>query len=699
MSLFDPVYLTAQGDPIPGRVPVRLVIEDGGAPTARQLAEIEAVYADFCTAKRLSVVRYHDAQRTLSDGSQVRLNSIAGVDTVHAWIAPADDLEPIPWVAYGAYTDLEWLDIYNRLVLGGDGGWNPPPGSGEEPKFEFPPPPPPPGGDMVAPLTYVRTISATGAPGEELVVVTTSLSGRVMRPSGTETTDNRSGVDNRGATIYAEFVQMPLPSGAGTLPTPQVFEVVPGTTGLVMSLKDDPSYTIDFPVASVFVLTGSEWSGLPPLTDVGGPLRDELVAWIYEIRGINSDYENAYEAWAEARRAAWITWRDTVWIPWRDRIIEGFKTPPSTKPIVNLRRIGRAAQIESLRLSLDAGVGLPHLAARYLAMPFNIISKPDGVLPAGPAGAVTATAPSGTTHRAVTYALNGAVRESAWVDNLVEPWDAAPFSRDIAPYNLDAPHLLGRDMADPTNLFGWQAFGSFDRLARYRPFHAAERAYVDPRDLAGVTFNDRPGYKALMEKGVVLSNDTTLRVSADGYVPAGTKLTMVQLEYEVFDPYTEQWIWTPHVRITQYDSIWIEDPGDYILSPLVASDSEGNSPRRIRFRRAFEQTRNANQTWTAPKNVPIELDDEKRWQQDVPVSMGFMPPDKAYMWHHPTGVAIVEGLSPAARPRLGTSVFHFGAMAIWPDMDYLGEVLMADWDTAPGDQTLCAAALRAVKKL
>ena len=139
MSLFDPVYLTATGEPIPGRVPVRLVIEDGGAPTARQMAELDAVYADFCTDKRQSLVQYHDVQRTLSDGSRVRLNSIYGVDTVYARIEPSGDLDPVSWVAYSTYTDMEWLDIYNRIVLGGTGGGVSPPGD-PEPEFTEPRP-------------------------------------------------------------------------------------------------------------------------------------------------------------------------------------------------------------------------------------------------------------------------------------------------------------------------------------------------------------------------------------------------------------------------------------------------------------------------------------------------------------------------------------------------------------------------------
>ena len=75
----------------------------------------------------------------------------------------------------------------------------------------------------------------------------------------------------------------------------------------------------------------------------------------------------AYEAAVDVWRIGWADWYRDKWKPWLDRIISGYVTTPSTKPLVNLRRAGRHFQLSALREHLDAGVSQPHLAARYLS--------------------------------------------------------------------------------------------------------------------------------------------------------------------------------------------------------------------------------------------------------------------------------------------------------------------------------------------
>lgn len=695
-NLFDPVYLTRTGEPEPGHTAVQLFIDGGGRGTPRQMAEVEAIYADFCTEKRLSLVAVHDVTRRLSDGSQVRINSIYGVDRVYATLEDADDLEPAEWIAYGVYTDMEWLDIYDRIVIGGLGG-GAPPGGPEEPEFD--PPigrPLPPSADHISDPGFTYNSDVTNVPGIS-TTYTSSLSGAVSR-SGTGT--NSFGPPSTysvGGYIFAT-------GGVKTVFVEKGKTYWVSVTGDVGDESTWQKFGNSGPYFSVCNGSGpgNDWvPGDAVDTAATEALNLEITAW---LAGLFSGYESAYavwlaaaEIWDDAYRSAYNTWYNNVWKKWRDRFIEGFPTKPG-RPLTTLRRAARFYQLESLRRSLDAGVRMPHLAARYLACPFNISTKPDGALSDGPSNPVTASPPTGIAHREITYTFKNAVRESLWDDNLAAQtvFDLVPFGRRVD----DEPHLLGRDFASPSNLFGWEASGKIQRLARYREYHAGEPAYVDPRSMSGVSFRARGGYQALIEKGVLVTDDQEARVCTDGYLPPGTVLTMVQFEYEVFDRYSDAWIWTPHVHITMYDSLWLEAPGEYSLELAIIDPVNGEkSPRAMRFRKAFEQTRNKDQTWTEPKNVPIELAQGKRWEMEVTAGAAFMHPEYSRMWHHPTGIAILEKTSPAAAPRYTVNPFPFGAAAIWDDYPGLDEWIESSESDVFANESLGIAALRAVNKL
>jgi hypothetical protein len=108
MNLFDPNFLTFDGNPIPGRGPVRVEVEGDAALTSEQQAGTSAAYKLFCDAKRLSLIDFHSQQYELDDGTRISMVSINGADQVH--IAP-----PPPRVA----TALEDIFIAVPSFFGG----------------------------------------------------------------------------------------------------------------------------------------------------------------------------------------------------------------------------------------------------------------------------------------------------------------------------------------------------------------------------------------------------------------------------------------------------------------------------------------------------------------------------------------------------------------------------------------------------
>lgn len=81
------------GEPVVGVVPAQLIVH--GELTRMQAGFVQARFAQFCTATRLSIAPSTTLNYTLPDGSKMRAASIFGVNSVHVWpVAPEDLTDP-----------------------------------------------------------------------------------------------------------------------------------------------------------------------------------------------------------------------------------------------------------------------------------------------------------------------------------------------------------------------------------------------------------------------------------------------------------------------------------------------------------------------------------------------------------------------------------------------------------------------------
>jgi hypothetical protein len=86
-SLTNQHWTSLSGEPITGRIPPTLRIMNGVEPTPPQMGEIAHHYKLMTLAMKVSIIPYMVQERTLVDGTRVRMVSSYGVDTVMAWPA------------------------------------------------------------------------------------------------------------------------------------------------------------------------------------------------------------------------------------------------------------------------------------------------------------------------------------------------------------------------------------------------------------------------------------------------------------------------------------------------------------------------------------------------------------------------------------------------------------------------------------
>ena len=85
MSLNDPRFINFDGSSVTGRVPPALRVAEGRELTPTQAGAVAHAYKLFKDAANVSVAEFLVQNRTLSDGTRVRLVSIQGQDTVTVW--------------------------------------------------------------------------------------------------------------------------------------------------------------------------------------------------------------------------------------------------------------------------------------------------------------------------------------------------------------------------------------------------------------------------------------------------------------------------------------------------------------------------------------------------------------------------------------------------------------------------------------
>ena len=84
-SLTNQHWTSLSGEPITGRIPPTLRIMNGVEPTPPQMGEIAHHYKLMTLAMKVSVIPYMVQERTLVDGTRIRMVSSYGTDTVMVW--------------------------------------------------------------------------------------------------------------------------------------------------------------------------------------------------------------------------------------------------------------------------------------------------------------------------------------------------------------------------------------------------------------------------------------------------------------------------------------------------------------------------------------------------------------------------------------------------------------------------------------
>ena len=87
MPVHNVSHISFDGEPVVLRSPAPIVVLGGQGTgyqiSPRQHAEIRRHYHNFVNGIKLSLLRHHEYQRQLSDGSQMRITSIQGKEKIY----------------------------------------------------------------------------------------------------------------------------------------------------------------------------------------------------------------------------------------------------------------------------------------------------------------------------------------------------------------------------------------------------------------------------------------------------------------------------------------------------------------------------------------------------------------------------------------------------------------------------------------
>ena len=126
MKLNDPNTINFDGTPVTGRVPPKLRVDGGGELTQQQAGEVMHAYKLFRDAVKLTVAGYLVQNRTLLDGTRVRMESLQDQDTVYVWPVGKKPGNKLPH-GFAVATNWRAPKIFRRRLI-----W--PPG---EPQWKF----------------------------------------------------------------------------------------------------------------------------------------------------------------------------------------------------------------------------------------------------------------------------------------------------------------------------------------------------------------------------------------------------------------------------------------------------------------------------------------------------------------------------------------------------------------------------------
>lgn len=150
------------------------------------------------------------------------------------------------------------------------------------------------------------------------------------------------------------------------------------------------------------------------------------------------------------------------------------------------------------------------------------------------------------------------------------------------------------------------------------------------------------GYIDILQEGVQLHLDYTTppeymkylktpmrtdpeptQIKSDAYVLPGASLTMLYLEWEAYDEYTDQWLWVPTPRVLLIDPIYIcGGPREPKIVTRV---------RSVRARKMTNQVLSKDWVWSTPTELPLEVDFAKSVTVFEDLSSYLYPPALALL--------------------------------------------------------------------
>lgn len=336
-----------------------------------------------------------------------------------------------------------------------------------------------------------------------------------------------------------------------------------------------------------------------------------------------------------------------------DAIIEELR--PKPHPLIMPKRIeGRQTIGAGVTAWCKAGLGNdPHRNARILRFPYLTRYKPKGanVLEMLQQGSVGA--PS-VEHVGADDMVKQVTRQSIF--------DAA-YRKTATPWKgLER----GQELAALDSFRSGVVNATLSQLAVTTPdYHGGEPAQCIVNAFTSVI----PSWMvAAQSLGLqeVQQQEQGAPIVFDSQIPAGVRLVLLHLEYEVFDPYTGTWIWCAVPKMVNCDAVWVPPLSNYYY---VHPEGEP-SIRAVRSVGATVHVRSAS-GWSAPSDVP-----STRWSSsyvttdlNVPSAIAIainLPPDAYPASATGPGVLWKGGLSNAAalRKQPVTDVSHICAHAL-----------------------------------
>lgn len=636
---------------MPGQRAPRFICEQSLTPW--QSRQVLSLYQQFCEARRVSVLPQLVRSHRLSDGTVVHLSSQGEDFTVRVEPVGSVDAAEQPFIAYAVDVDPAFMPLFDREVI--DYGA---PGSGpklpDEPGFDY------------------------GVPEPDYETMYGARLSRSRSSGGTSFTDQLTfswlGITIKGELSAVDLTpELPTPDYRYTLnnylwapvsPVASFSEYQEDLRPIIITDAARPGYRLPFRGSDGSAVNidvfgppgeGASAQGAMPTTstyaekwysDYGqlGSAMYENPDFLADIARMEALYlelkaawENPnppltpWEQWQQARAEAYDAWRRTTWQLWYDecqRIIASWQTgvPVENHGLTAQRKQARLVQVDAVHRWLDRGVGDAHLAARFLRLPVLVDQEPTRVL--ADAGIVSRSEVLQEDYHGFPALALRYQASSATPGVLVQgsPNEGQP------PHGVQA-RAVGDDWRSAACLFGSRMTGGWSRLQRHMNYHGGELAGVY-LESGSLQFQVHSGYQAVIDSPLK-SAPAGARVRTDNFLPAGASLTLVHFEYEVYDRFSDAWLWLSVPGMAALDPLWVQSLGVFIGPALKPAQA----PRAVRVRGVTRQVRERNAAWSMGQQRPLAKD----------VGQFALPPGSGAMaW--PCAVAFVSGYSRKMQP-------------------------------------------------